>query len=160
MSECWSDGIKSNTPALHHSITPASILTTNWAFDMEYEMKIGLMNNPAKSVYEEIKSFGKNRFDFVDLTIEGPNALNIDTAKALSILDRYNLSVTGHTDPCLPWAYPIETVREACFKELQRCAEIFSRLGAKIMNIHPCYFCPPALRNSLVEFNIEALKQL
>ena len=28
------------------------------------------------------------------------------------------------------------------------------------MNIHPCYFCPPALRNSLVELNIEALKPI
>jgi sugar phosphate isomerase/epimerase len=37
---------------------------------------------------------------------------------------------------------------------------IFRALGAKIMNIHPCYFCPPAMRNTLVELNIEALKPI
>ncbi len=105
-------------------------------------------------------SFGKARFDFVDLTIEGPNAFNINPDKMRPILDRYNMIVTGHTDPCLPWAYPIEEVRKACLRELERCAGIFSALGAKIMNIHPCYFCPPAMKPALVDLNIEALKPI
>ena len=123
-------------------------------------MKIGAMNDPAKSVYDEIVSFGKAGFDFVDLTIEGPRASNFDIGKVQSIIERYNLFVTGHTDPCLPWAYPIKAVQEACLNELERCAAIFSELGANIMNIHPCYFCPPAMRSSLVEFNIQALKSI
>ena len=28
------------------------------------------------------------------------------------------------------------------------------------MNIHPCYFCPPAMRHLLIELNIEALKPI
>jgi len=123
-------------------------------------MKIGVMNNPAKPVYDEVKSFGKARFDFVDLTIEGPKAFNVNPEKIRPILDRYHLTVTGHTDPCLPWAYPVKEVRTACLAELERCAAIFSALGAKIMNIHPCYFCPPAMRPALVELNIEALKPI
>jgi sugar phosphate isomerase/epimerase len=120
-------------------------------------MKIGLMNDPSASVYDEIISFGKAHFDFVDLTIEGPEALNPDPEKVLSLLDRYDLSVVGHTDPCLPFAYPIESVRQACFEELERCAKIFSDIGAKIMNIHPCYYCPPAMKKDLIQLNIEAL---
>ena len=123
-------------------------------------MKIGVMNHPARPVYDEVISFGKARFDFVDLTIEGPNAFNVSPEKMLPILDRYHLTVTGHTDPCLPWAYPITDVRKACLRELERCAGIFSGLGAKIMNIHPCYFCPPAMKPTLVELNIEALKPI
>ena len=123
-------------------------------------MKIGVMNHPAKPVYDEIIAFGKARFDFVDLTIEGPKALNIDPEKMRPDLDRYNMTVTGHTDPCLPWAYPINEVRKACLQELERCAGIFSALGAEIMNIHPCYFCPPAMKAALVELNIEALKPI
>jgi sugar phosphate isomerase/epimerase len=123
-------------------------------------MKIGVMNDPAKPVYDEVTAFGKAGFDFVDLTIEGPNAFNIDAAELRTLLDRYRMSVTGHTDPCLPYAYPIRGVRDACLKELERCAGIFYALGAKIMNIHPCYFCPPAMRKSLVELNIEALKPI
>jgi sugar phosphate isomerase/epimerase len=123
-------------------------------------MKIGVMNHPAKPVYDEVISFGKARFDFVDLTIEGPKAFSVSPAKMQPILDHYHLTVTGHTDPCLPWAYPITEVRKACLRELERCAGIFSGLDAKIMNIHPCYFCPPAMKPTLVELNIEALKPI
>ncbi len=123
-------------------------------------MKIGVMNNPAKPVYDEVESLGKARFDFLDLTIEGPKAINVNPAKMRPILDRYHLTVTGHTDPCLPWAYPVKKVRTACLAELERCAAIFCVLDAKIMNIHPCYFCPPAMKPALVELNIEALKPI
>jgi sugar phosphate isomerase/epimerase len=123
-------------------------------------MKIGVMNNPAEPVGRQIEFVGRAGFDFVDLTIEGPNALEIETKIISSILERYNLTIVGHTDPCLPYAYPIRSVREACLKELERCAGIFRKLGAKIMNIHPCYFCPPAAKPSLVSFNIEALQAI
>jgi sugar phosphate isomerase/epimerase len=123
-------------------------------------MKIGVMNNPGESVYEEAVAFGKAAFDFIDLTIEGPQARDVDTAKMGAILKQHNLAVVGHTDPCLPWAYPIRTIRRACLDELERCARIFSALGAGIMNIHPCYFCPPAMRALLVDLNIEALKPI
>lgn len=123
-------------------------------------MKIGIMNNPSKSVYDEAAFCGQAGFDFLDLTIEGPDANNIDVPELMLILDSYGLSITGHTDPCLPYAYPIQEVRDACFKELERCAGIFSALGARVMNIHPCYFCPPAMRKDLVSFNIEALQPI
>ena len=120
-------------------------------------MKIGIMNNPSKSVYDEAVFCGNAGFEFLDLTIEGPHATDIDIARLKPILESSGLSVTGHTDPCLPYAYPIQGVRDACLLELERCAGIFSALGAKVMNIHPCYFCPPAMRKDLVAFNIEAL---
>jgi len=120
-------------------------------------MKIGLMNNPAASVPNEIISIGSAHYDFVDLTIEGPQAFDIDTEEILSILKEYRLAVVGHTDPCLPYAYPIEGIREACLHELERCAKIFSALGAGVMNIHPCYACPPGMKRALVDLNIKAL---
>jgi len=123
-------------------------------------MKIGVMNNPTKSIYDETTAFGKAGFDFIDLTIEGPQARDVDTEKMSPILKHYNLALTGHTDPCLPWAYPVQSIRQACLDELERCARIFSALGARIMNIHPCYFCPPAMRALLVELNIEALRPI
>lgn len=121
-------------------------------------MKIGKMNNPAKSVYEEAVFCGKAGFDFLDLTIEGPQATTVDIARLQPILDTFELSVIGHTDPCLPYAYPVQAVRDGCLKELERCAKIFASLGSRIMNIHPCYFCPPAMRKDVVEFNIQALQ--
>jgi len=38
-----------------------------------------------------------------------------------------------------------------------RAAETFSALGAKLMNIHPCYSAPILMRNDTVEFNRAAL---
>jgi sugar phosphate isomerase/epimerase len=123
-------------------------------------MKIGVMNDPSASVYDEITSLGEAGYEFVDLTIEGPKALNLDIERVLSLLDQYSLFVVGHTDPCLPYAYPIKGVRKACLRELERCAKIFSALGAKIMNIHPCYSRPPGMKQALVELNIDALKPI
>ncbi len=122
-------------------------------------MKIGVMNNPSASVYDEIESIGKAGYDFVDLTIEGPS-LSLEVPKVRALLDQFGLSVVGHTDPCLPYAYPIRAVRTACFQELERCAKLFSALGCKVMNIHPCYAAPPALKNDLMTHNIEALQPI
>lgn len=123
-------------------------------------MKIGLMNNPSKSIYDEIISFGKAGYDFVDLTLEGPDRFKIDVDKVLAILEQYGLFAVGHTDPCLPYAYPVKAVREAGLRELERCARFFHTLGAKIMNVHPCYACPPGKKRDLVEFNAAALKPI
>jgi sugar phosphate isomerase/epimerase len=118
------------------------------------------MNNPSKSVYDEAAFCGRAGFGFLDLTIEGPRAADIDIARLKSIVDSHGMSVTGHTDPCLPHAYPLQGVRDACLTELERCAGIFSALGAKVMNVHPCYFCPPAMKKDLVAFNREALQPI
>ena len=123
-------------------------------------MKIGVMNNPSKSIYDEAANCGKAGYDFFDLTIEGPKASTVDIPRLQSILDAYGLSFTGHTDPCLPYAYPIQGVRDACLKELERCAGIFSALKARVMNIHPCYYCPPSMKGDLLAFNIESLKPI
>ena len=123
-------------------------------------MKIGVMNNPTKSIYDEAAFCHQARFDFLDLTIEGHSAHAVDAAKLCPVLEEYGPFVTGHTDPCLPYAYPVQKVRDACLQELERCAGIFSALGAKIMNIHPCFFCPPGMKSDLVAFNIEALQPL
>ncbi len=123
-------------------------------------MKIGIMNNPSKPVDDEAARCGRGQFDFLDLTIEGPRAATVDVDKVRSILDRYGMIITGHTDPCLPHAYPNQGIRDACLKEFDRCAGIFSALGATVMNIHPCYFCPPSMKPDLVALNIEALKPI
>lgn len=123
-------------------------------------MKIGRMNNPGKSLYDEAELCGKAGFGFLDLTIEGPHAATVDIGRLQPILQSHELSVIGHTDPCLPYAYPIQAVRDACLGELERCAKIFAALGTGIMNIHPCYFCPPAMRKDVLDFNIEVLRPI
>ena len=120
-------------------------------------MKIGLMNDPAKPVADEIRRIGRAGFDFIDLTLEGPCAFSIDPKEIKPILSDCGLFVVGHTDPLLPWAYPVESVRRACISEFARAAETFAALGAKLMNIHPCYAAPVLMRNDVVEFNRSSL---
>ncbi|WAC08594.1 MAG: sugar phosphate isomerase/epimerase [Thermodesulfobacteriota bacterium] len=123
-------------------------------------MKIGVMNNPRIPIIDEIKVIGEAGYDFIDLTIEAPNAQHLEVTATKQLLKDYDLSVVGHTDPIIPYAYPIMSIREACLGEFKRCAEIFARLDAKIMNIHPCYSSPITMKKSLVDLNIEALSPI
>lgn len=120
-------------------------------------MKIGAMNNPRIPVIDEIKAIGEAGYDFIDLTIEAPHAQHVEVESVSQLLKNYNLSVVGHTDPIIPYAYPIQSIKEACLGEFKRFAETFARLGATIMNIHPCYSCPITMKKSLIDLNIEAL---
>jgi sugar phosphate isomerase/epimerase len=121
------------------------------------DLKIGVMNDPRRSVYDEAAAIGRAGYDFLDLTLEGPAALKIDVDRLADLCRRHGLAVVGHTDPCLPWAYPLKDLRRSCLGVLEQCARIFRGLGAEIMNIHPCYICPPAMKPDLTELNLSAL---
>lgn len=120
-------------------------------------MKLGVMNNPRVPIPEEVIAIGKAGYDFVDLTLEAPHAQTLDLTATKNLLTDFNLSVIGHTDPLIPYAYPIKSIREACLEEFKRCAELFAQLEAKIMNIHPCYTCPITMKKKVIDLNIEAL---
>ncbi|HAX99017.1 MAG TPA: sugar phosphate isomerase/epimerase [Candidatus Atribacteria bacterium] len=120
-------------------------------------MKVGIMNNPRALIIDEIKAIGEAGYDFVDLTIEAPKAQTLEIDMTKQFLKNYHLSVVGHTDPNIPYAYPIKGIRGACLDEFKRCAELFAQLEAKIMNIHPSYSCPITMEKSLVDLNIETL---
>lgn len=121
------------------------------------DLKIGVMNDPRRSVYDEAAAIGRAGYDFLDLTLEGPAALKIDVDRLGDVCRRHGLSVVGHTDPCLPWAYPLKGLRRSGLAVLERCARIFDGLGAEVMNIHPCYTCPPAMKPDLADLNRSAL---
>lgn len=123
-------------------------------------MKIGVMNDPRKSIIEEIKLIAAGGYDFVDLTLEAPRAQEVEINLTKKLLDEFNLGIVGHTDPNLPYAYPVKKIREACREEFKRCADIFAQLGAKIMNIHPCYTCPITMKKNLLDLNLEALSSI
>ena len=123
-------------------------------------MQIGLMNHPALPLLEQIDAMGRAGYQFLDLTIEGPCALNPDEEKVRELLKQHGMGVTGHTDPCLPYAYPIDEIRNACFSELERCAKIFQAVGATVMNIHPCYTAPPRAKSTLLEAHVQVLNPL
>src|SRR3989344_2532257 len=125
-------------------------------------MKIGMMNNPANNLIDEITFAGVNKFDFIDLTIEPPKAQikDINLNKALSLFKKYKLGIIGHTNFYLPWASPIKRVKDASIKEFTEQFGIFKTLGVNLVNIHSHWYQPNSKKEEIVERIIESLKEL
>lgn len=125
-------------------------------------MLIGAMNHPARDIVSEIDWIGGLGFDFVDLSLEPPQAavwkLDIDAVRAA--LDRHKLRVVGHTAYYLPLSSPFESVRRAAIEELRACLLAFARLGARWMNLHPDGNAPLHPREFVIEQNLKSLREL
>ncbi len=123
-------------------------------------MKIGLMNNPQNNLLDEIEWISSNRFDFIDLTIEPPGAYDIDVREIKKLLNDVGLEVIGHTNPYLPAIIPIESIKKACIDEFRKYIDIFTRLGATLMNVHPFYLRSSFSQEEMLQANIQLLKTL
>jgi len=123
-------------------------------------MKIGAMNSPICDIIDEIKWIAEHDFDFIDLTIEPFGAYDFDVNKVKRALKDYGLEVIGHTNPFLPSIFPIQSIRKVCLNEFGKYVNIFSKLGVKLMNIHPFYDAPMLSDEDKIKANINFLKQV
>jgi sugar phosphate isomerase/epimerase len=125
-------------------------------------MLIGAMNHPKRAVLHEIEWMAELGLDFIDLTLEPPAAASwrVDVDEIRRALDKHELAVVGHTAHYLPLASPFEGIRRAAVEELKRCLEIFHRVGAVWMNIHPDRNIPLHERKFEIERNLESLREL
>jgi len=122
-----------------------------------------MMNNPQVDLLEEIAWAGRNRFDFLDLTLE-PSAAHpkqIQLEPTRRALQDAGLEIIGHTAYYLPWASPFETIRKAALTEMVWTLEVFSGLGASKVSVHPDRSIPFALNTkAILEKNMESLKEM
>jgi sugar phosphate isomerase/epimerase len=120
------------------------------------------MNHPANDVLEEIEWIAGMGLGFIDLTLEPPRAASwrVDPAAIRSALERYHLAVVGHTAFYLPIASGIEEIRRASVVELRRCVDIFARIGARWMNLHPDRHAPMHDRRFFIDKNLATLREL
>jgi sugar phosphate isomerase/epimerase len=120
------------------------------------------MNHPQADILEEIRWMADMGLEFVDLTLEPPAAASwlADPDHIRTELDKHGLDVVGHTAYYLPVGSPFREVREAAVTEFKRCIEIFSRVGAKWMNIHPGAYAPMHDRGTIIQQNIKSLREL
>ncbi|MDB6025424.1 MAG: Xylose isomerase domain protein barrel [Verrucomicrobiales bacterium] len=125
-------------------------------------MLVGAMNHPAENVIDEIKWMAEMDLDFVDLTLEPPEAAvwKVDANAIRKALADHGLDVIGHTAYYLPLASPFESLRRAAVEELKRCLEVFGKVGAKWMNLHPDGKAPLHDKNFHVERNLQTLREL
>src|SRR4051812_44378978 len=101
-------------------------------------MQIGMMNDPKRDVLEETRWAAANGFEFLDLTIEGPQAAldQIDVRALRQLLEAAGMGVVGHTAWFLPFASPVERVRRAAVAEVAASLPAFAELGARVVNVH------------------------
>lgn len=125
-------------------------------------MKIGAMNNPMANLLKQIEWIGRNRFDFVDLTLEPPGALaaDVDVDAVRELLDKYQLDAVGHTAYYLPIASPFPSFCRLAMQELRNCFEVFQMLGIRKVNLHPDEFAGGMLhRDQVIARNIRAMER-
>lgn len=101
-------------------------------------MKVGAMNHPGRDLYEEIRWIGSHGFDFLDLTLEPPNACaeEVNVERVRDLTGENSLSIVGHTTPFLPFATPYEYVRRQCVEVIVRSLDVFAALGVSVVNMH------------------------
>lgn len=119
---------------------------------------LGLMNDPARPVAEELERIAGLGFELVDLTLEPQGAWPVDAAEVRRLLDAHGLQAVGHTAPFLPLAsaYP-ELERAARDLYVQTC-EVFAELGIFLVNLHPT---TRALRGrDAIERNADAVAEV
>jgi sugar phosphate isomerase/epimerase len=119
------------------------------------------MNHPARSLPEQIQWLGQSGLGFLDLTLEPPHAASwkLDTGAVMKMLADSKLSVVGHTAPFLPIASPVSELRQAAILEFRRDIDVFGKVGARWMNVHPGA-SPMHDRAFTVERNLESLREL
>lgn len=102
-------------------------------------MRIGRMNDPAHPLRQEIEYTAEQGFDFVEITLEPPQAgiEQINVPELRRQLRDLGLAALGHTAYYLPLACPFEEVRRAAVEALKRCLEVFSELQVPTMTAHP-----------------------
>lgn len=125
-------------------------------------MLIGAMNHPARDIQSELAWMAEMRMDFVDLTVEPPETASwrIKPREVRDSVERHGLAVVGHTAFYLPMGSAIEDLRQASTRELCRCIDVFSEVGARWMNIHPDRHTPMHPRSFYIERNIQTLGEL
>jgi len=126
---------------------------------------IGAMNNPKNDIVSEIGLFGEMGFDFVEVTVEAPQAtpekISEKRKAILDALHSYNFGVLAH----MPWyfsvAHPYSRVQEAIVGEFARAFDSAASLGAKQVTIHT-EFMPSGLQERAVHTakTIDTVKRL
>lgn len=125
-------------------------------------MRLGVMNDPRLPPLNEARWAADNGFEFLDLTLEGPEASveQIDLPALRSILDDAGMGVVGHTAWYLPFASPVARVRAAAIESVVDTFETFAALGAKRVNVHIAASSRPFGHPTRLRWNGESFAQL
>ena len=101
------------------------------------------MNFPIKPLLKEIEGIGEMGFDYVELTLDPPEAtpqkILAQKRPIQELLRRYGMGITGHL-PTFVWTSDLyESLRKASIQETLDALEAGSELGIEKVVLHPGY---------------------
>lgn len=101
-------------------------------------MKVGMMNDPAVDPVQEARWAAEHGFDFIDLTLEGPQAAveTLDQQAMKDVIDTTGLGIVGHTAWYLPFGSPVKELRAAAIAAVEATFEPLAVLGTRLVNVH------------------------
>ncbi len=101
-------------------------------------MKFGAMNNPTRPLRDELEHIASLGFDYVDLTVEEPEAgpHRSDWDQTRRYIRDLGLDLIGHTGPYLPIENPSAKVRDTAYAELRSSVDVAAFLGATVCTMH------------------------
>lgn len=99
------------------------------------------MNDPTNNLIDEINLFGSMGLDYLDLTIEYPEAtpekILSNERKINDALSKFNLGIVGH----MPWyfqiAHPYDEIRKSILNEIKKIIEILPKFDIQKITLHP-----------------------
>jgi sugar phosphate isomerase/epimerase len=104
-------------------------------------MKFGAMNFPIIPVLDEIDSFARLGFDYLELAMDPPMAhhssLSANRAAIIRALAVNGLGLVCHLPTFLSTADLTESLRRASLAEMHRSLEVAAEMGAKKVVLHP-----------------------
>ena len=106
-------------------------------------MRYGAMNFPIKPLLKEIQEIGELGFDYVELTMDPPEAapqkVLAQKKSILNLLNRYKMGITGHL-PTFVWTSDLyDSLRKASIQENVEAIEASAELGIEKLVLHPGY---------------------
>jgi sugar phosphate isomerase/epimerase len=106
-------------------------------------MKYGAMNFPIKTLIKEIEDIGKMGFDYVELTMDPPEATPqkiLGQKRSIrELLNRYEMGIIGHL-PTFLWTSDLyESLRRVSLQENFEALEASAELGVEKVVLHPGY---------------------
>ncbi len=104
-------------------------------------MKYGAMNFPIKPLLQEIEEIGKMGFDYLELTMDPPEATpkkaRAQRNSIQGLLHRYEMGIVGHL-PTFVWTSDLyESLKKASLQENFDALEVGAELGIKKAVLHP-----------------------
>ena len=118
------------------------------------------MNSPFRPLAGEVRRIAAAGFDYVDLTLEPPEAWPVVPAEVRTLVEESGLGVVGHTAWYLPVASPFPPLRAAARRLLVETLDDFAAIGATHVTLHPDPVTRSYPRAEAIAGNVDAVAEL